>query len=81
VTLTTLFAAAMLAAGAAQAQEGPLVIYTATPTEQMDELVAAFNESYPDVQVEYFRSGTTEVMNRMNTSTASSKVTASDPST
>ncbi|TVR07690.1 MAG: hypothetical protein EA385_12125, partial [Salinarimonadaceae bacterium] len=36
-------------AGAALAQSGDLVIYTSTPTEQMDELVARFNESYPDV--------------------------------
>ncbi len=47
------------------AQSGELVIYTSTPTEQMDQLVARFNESYPDVEVEYFRSGTTEVMNRL----------------
>jgi iron(III) transport system substrate-binding protein len=52
-------------AGAAAAQSGPLVIYTSTPTEQMDQLVARFNESYPDVTVEYFRSGTTEVINRL----------------
>ncbi|HSP24490.1 MAG TPA: extracellular solute-binding protein, partial [Saliniramus sp.] len=52
-------------AGAASAQSGPLVIYTSTPTEQMDQLVARFNESYPDVTVEYFRSGTTEVINRL----------------
>jgi iron(III) transport system substrate-binding protein len=31
----------------------------------MDQLVARFNDSYPDVTVEYFRSGTTEVMNRL----------------
>jgi iron(III) transport system substrate-binding protein len=53
-----------LATGA-MAQSGPLVIYTSTPTDQMDELVARFNDSYPDIQVEYFRSGTTEVMNRL----------------
>lgn len=52
-------------AGSALAQSGPLVIYTSTPTDQMDQLVARFNQSYPDVQVEYFRSGTTEVMNRL----------------
>ncbi|MGY6645479.1 MAG: ABC transporter substrate-binding protein [Salinarimonas sp.] len=55
----------LLPAGAALAQSGDLVIYTSTPTEQMDELVARFNESYPDVNVEYFRSGTTEVINRL----------------
>lgn len=49
----------------ALAQSGDLVIYTSTPTEQMDQLVARFNDSYPDITVEYFRSGTTEVMNRL----------------
>ncbi len=59
--------AAVLAtcASAALAQSGPLVIYTSTPTDQMDQLVARFNASYPDIRVEYFRSGTTEVMNRL----------------
>ena len=52
-------------ATAALAQSGPLVIYTSTPTDQMDQLVARFNASYPDIRVEYFRSGTTEVMNRL----------------
>ena len=52
-------------ASVAFAQSGPLVIYTSTPTDQMDELVSRFNESYPDIQVDYFRSGTTEVMNRL----------------
>ena len=63
----TLLAAtlATLCAQTALAQSGPLVIYTSTPTDQMDQLVARFNASFPDVQVDYFRSGTTEVMNRL----------------
>jgi iron(III) transport system substrate-binding protein len=63
--LPILAAALATCATAALAQSGPLVIYTSTPTEQMDQLVARFNASYPDIQVEYFRSGTTEVMNRL----------------
>ncbi|WP_333828477.1 ABC transporter substrate-binding protein [Pararhodobacter sp.] len=63
-TTLAAFVAGTLATGAF-AQSGPLVIYTSTPTDQMDQLVARFNESYPDVAVEYFRSGTTEVMNRL----------------
>lgn len=55
----------MLAAPAALAQSGPLVIYTSTPTDQMDQLVARFTAAFPDIQVEYFRSGTTEVLNRL----------------
>ena len=63
VALAALLAAA--APGALLAQSGPLVIYTSTPTDQMDQLVARFNESHPDIEVDYFRSGTTEVMNRL----------------
>jgi len=61
----TLAATTALTAPAATAQSGPLVIYTSTPTEQMDVLVARFNQTYPDIAVDYFRSGTTEVLNRL----------------
>ncbi|WP_209424452.1 ABC transporter substrate-binding protein [Pararhodobacter sp. SW119] len=57
--------AATALAGGALAQSGPLVIYTSTPSDQMDQLVTRFNETHPDIQVDYFRSGTTEVMNRL----------------
>ncbi|MGY6694866.1 MAG: ABC transporter substrate-binding protein [Roseinatronobacter sp.] len=62
---TTFAIAAAASAAPAFAQSGPLLIYTSTPTDQMDQLVARFNESYPDIEVAYFRSGTTEVMNRL----------------
>jgi iron(III) transport system substrate-binding protein len=63
-------AALALAAGPALAQSGPLTIYTSQPSEQMDEVVAAFNEAHPDIEVEVFRSGTTEVMSRFNAEVA-----------
>lgn len=44
---------------------GTLTVYTSQPTEQMAEVIAAFNEAHPDVEVELFRSGTTEVMNKL----------------
>ena len=50
---------------AAMAQSGAITIYTSQPTEQMATIVEAFNQAYPDVQVEVFRSGTTEVVNRL----------------
>lgn len=62
---TALTATTALTTGLALAQSGPLVIYTSTPTEQMDVLVARFNETHPGIAVDYFRSGTTEVMNRL----------------
>lgn len=55
-TFKTALAAAVAStfATGALAQSGPLVNYTSTPTDQMDQLVARFNDSYPDTQVEYF---------------------------
>ena len=65
--MRTLMFSAVFAAVAfgAAAQSGSLVVYTSTPTEKMDELVSRFNETHPEIEVEYFRSGTTEVMNRL----------------
>ncbi|WP_414832990.1 ABC transporter substrate-binding protein [Afifella sp. YEN Y35] len=53
-------------AGSAVAEpSGTLTVYTSQPSEQMQSVIAAFNKDYPDVQVELFRSGTTEVMNKL----------------
>ncbi|MGP9822532.1 ABC transporter substrate-binding protein [Salinarimonas sp. NSM] len=49
----------------ALAQSGSITVYTSQPTEQMATIVEAFNEAHPDIQVEVFRSGTTEVVNRL----------------
>ncbi|MGF6226670.1 iron(III) transport system substrate-binding protein [Inquilinus ginsengisoli] len=56
--LTTLSAAALAAPGS-------LMIYTSTPNEAMTALVAEFNKAHPEVKVEFFRSGTTEVLNKL----------------
>ena len=61
---TSILAASLVAVSGPALAES-LVIYTSTPTEAMDELVTAFNEGYPDIEVAYFRSGTTEVINRL----------------
>jgi ABC-type glycerol-3-phosphate transport system substrate-binding protein len=57
-------AAALYAPLAAQAQDksvsGPLVLYSSQPERDLKETLAAFNQQYPDVKVETFRSGTTE---------------------
>ncbi|CAN5777427.1 ABC transporter substrate-binding protein [soil metagenome] len=66
VVLAAGLAGLVVAAGAATAQER-LTIYTSQPTEQMDEVIALFNEEHPGIEVELFRSGTTEVMNRLLT--------------
>ncbi|MGP1395077.1 MAG: ABC transporter substrate-binding protein [Inquilinaceae bacterium] len=54
----------LMAAASSQAAE-PLVIYTSQPTEQMDAVIALFQEQNPGVEVEMFRSGTTEVLNKL----------------
>ncbi len=46
-------------------QAADLVLYTSQPTDQMEEVLALFNEAHPDIEVEMFRSGTTEVLNKL----------------
>jgi iron(III) transport system substrate-binding protein len=61
-----LLAAALLALSpAAQAASGKLVLYTSQPDKIAAQTVAAFNKKEPNVTVQIFRSGTTEVMNRL----------------
>ena len=62
---TILVAVAMFATSAADAASGKLVLYTSQPDKLIAETVAAFNEGEPDVEVEIFRSGTTEVMSKL----------------
>ena len=59
--------AAVLAAGsaAAQAPSGKLVLYTSQPERDAAQTVAAFKRAQPGVEVDVFRSGTTEVMGKL----------------
>lgn len=50
---------------ASTAVGGTLVLYTSQPERDANATVAAFNAQYPNVSVDVFRSGTTEVMNRL----------------
>ncbi|HYC15069.1 MAG TPA: extracellular solute-binding protein, partial [Stellaceae bacterium] len=61
----TLASALALWGGAACAQSGTLTVYTSQPDRIATETVSAFRERYPAVRVEIFRSGTTEVMNKL----------------
>lgn len=66
--LRTLATATILTAlaGPALAQaSGTISVYTSQPSEQMQAVVEAFNKDYPDIKVDVFRSGTTEVMSRL----------------
>ena len=66
--------AAALAASTAFAASGKLVLYTSQPDKDAARTVAAFNKLHPDVSVEIFRSGTTEVMNKLR-----AELAAGDP--
>ena len=44
---------------------GRLMVYTSQPSSQIAKVVEAFNKAHPKVQVVLYRSGTTEVMNRL----------------
>ena len=44
---------------------GKLVLYTSQPERDAAQTVSAFKKIYPDVEVEVFRSGTTEVMGKL----------------
>ena len=44
---------------------GKLVLYTSQPDRDAQQTVAGFRRKHPDVDVEIFRSGTTEVMNKL----------------
>jgi iron(III) transport system substrate-binding protein len=57
--------AAAVVTGAVAAPSGRLMVYTSQPSDQMAKVVEAFRKSHPDVRVELFRSGTTEVMNKL----------------
>ena len=51
--------------GHGQAPGGKLVLYTSQPERDAAQTVAAFKKAYPGVEVEVFRSGTTEVMGKL----------------
>lgn len=44
---------------------GRLVVYTSQPNEDAQRTVDAFNAAYPNVEVEWIRDGTTQVMARL----------------
>src|SRR5689334_10440753 len=54
-----------LPAAMAQAPSGKLVLYTSQPERDAAQTVAAFKKAYPNVEVDVFRSGTTEVMGKL----------------
>jgi iron(III) transport system substrate-binding protein len=60
--------AAIAGASSAQAQASTpskLVLYTSQPDKDASQTVAGFRKLHPNVEVEIFRSGTTEVMSKL----------------
>ena len=53
------------AAAHAQVPSGKLVLYTSQPERDAAQTVAAFRKVHPGVEVDVFRSGTTEVMAKL----------------
>jgi iron(III) transport system substrate-binding protein len=49
----------------AQAPQGKLVLYTSQPERDATRTTTAFRQAYPGIDVEVFRSGTTEVMGKL----------------
>lgn len=50
---------------AASGASGPLVIYTSQPDQDAQQTVDAFTAAHPDVEVEWVRDGTTQLMARL----------------
>ncbi len=63
-SLTTLLL--LLAVPLVSARAGELTLYTSQPNRIAAETVAAFEKADPGVHVSVFRSGTTQVMNKLN---------------
>ena len=57
--------AAGLASVALADPSGKLVLYTSQPNADAQQTVDAFTAKYPDVEVEWFRDGTTQVMAKL----------------
>jgi iron(III) transport system substrate-binding protein len=56
---------ALAVASGAAAQSGKLALYTSQPDRDAAQTLEAFRRKHPGVEVEVFRSGTTEVMNKL----------------
>jgi len=57
--------ACALALPAVAAAQTTITVYTSQPQDQMAQVVAAFNADHPEITVEIFRSGTTELMAKL----------------
>lgn len=49
----------------AEAGTGSLVLYTSQPEDDVQQLIEGFNEEYPDIKVDVFRTGTEEIISKV----------------
>ncbi len=62
---TALTAVPAIAQDVNEGVSGPLVLYTSQPDQDAQQTVDAFNEVYPNVDVEWVRDGTTQMLARL----------------
>ncbi|MBA5243574.1 ABC transporter substrate-binding protein [Corynebacterium haemomassiliense] len=62
--------------GATDSAAGSLTLYTSEPEDKVDQVVAAFNEEHPDVDVEVYRAGTGDLKARIEAEKTSGAVEA-----
>jgi iron(III) transport system substrate-binding protein len=65
IVIAALAASVAAAQSSGQAPGGKLVLYTSQPERDAAQTVGAFRKAYPGVDVEVYRSGTTEVMGKL----------------
>src|SRR5215813_5047616 len=65
LVIAALAASVVASQAIGQAPSGRLVLYTSQPERDAAQTVGAFKKTYPGVEVEVFRSGTTEVMGKL----------------
>lgn len=65
IALVLALGAAPVLAQSPEDVTGTLVLYTSQPDQDAQQTVDAFNEVYPDVEVEWVRDGTTQMMARL----------------
>lgn len=62
--------------GSTSAAAGEVTLYTSEPQAKIDELIAAFNEEQPDIEVKVFRAGTGDLKARIEAERSTGAVAA-----
>lgn len=76
MAICTMLLAAACGSAQSSSQQGTLTFYTSQPDADAERLIQAFTAKYPDVKVELFRSGTEEVVSKIQAEKLAGKVQA-----